>query len=67
MINITINNEPHDLEQGSTVAAIMELLKIEKRGTAVAVNDKVVPRSEHPNYVVNHGDRIEVIRAVGGG
>lgn len=34
---------------------------------AVEINEDIVPRSQHPKFVLNDGDRIEVVRAIGGG
>jgi sulfur carrier protein len=34
---------------------------------AVALNEKVVPRANHPATKVGDGDRIEIIEPVGGG
>jgi thiamine biosynthesis protein ThiS len=33
----------------------------------VAIDDRVIPKSEHSSTTVKGGERIEVIHAVGGG
>ena len=34
---------------------------------AVEVNEEVVPRSEHGEYCLRDGDRVEIVHAIGGG
>ena len=34
---------------------------------AVEVNRDIVPRGEHAARALHHGDRIEIIHAIGGG
>ena len=63
----TINGESRDVGAGTTLERILADLEIPPKGTAVAVNDRVVPRTEHAKYTVREGDRIEIIVAVAGG
>lgn len=50
---------------GDVVTAVAQVS--EGRGVAVAVNGEVVPRHLWHETSVGDGDRIEVLRAVGGG
>lgn len=45
-----------ELEEGHT-----------RRGIAVALNGRMVPRSEWPRTVFSSGDRVEIVRAMPGG
>lgn len=67
MIEILINSESHRFDTQITIENILKNLKIKIEGTAVAVNNKVVPRSMHPEFNLFDGDRLEIIRAAGGG
>lgn len=62
-----INGEERTLEDGLTVAGLLELLGTPKNGIAVARNDRVVSRSSQHHERIEDGDRIEIIRAVSGG
>ncbi|HEX9996953.1 MAG TPA: sulfur carrier protein ThiS [Abditibacterium sp.] len=53
--------------QAQTVAQLLESLQISPIGVAVAVNDQVVRRTQHAEFAVSEGDRVEIIRAVQGG
>lgn len=67
MITVKVNNEVRKIEPQTTIRKILEELKIPREGSAIAVNDKVVPRSQHEIFHISDGDRIEIITAVGGG
>ncbi len=64
-----VNGEARDLEPGTNVADIVRLLQLPRdgRGSAVAINGEVVPRSQWPQRTVVDGDAVEVLTAVGGG
>ncbi len=63
----TVNGEARQVEEGTTLRALVEALGLHPGAVAVAVNGEVVPRAEHAGRTVGEGDRVEVIRAVGGG
>lgn len=66
-MRLTVNGEEREFDEGLTVAGLLALMKVPKRGTAVARNDRVVQHSEQAGVFVKAGDRIEIIRAVAGG
>ena len=68
MIEIVINGEKRSMPEYSTVRRLLEELGVAQReGTAVAVNMEVVPRTAHAATVLQAGDRVEIVQAVGGG
>jgi sulfur carrier protein len=64
---VRLNGKERELPEGATVKALLEELGSDRPGVAVAVDGKVVPRSEHADAPLHAGAVIEVIRAVGGG
>ena len=66
-MDVVINGAPSTIEAGQTIAALLEALALPVDGVAVAVNLQVVPRSRHHETPLRDGDRVEIIRAVGGG
>ena len=66
-MTITLNGEPRDVDDGTTVAALLDALGVRADGTAVALNDGVVPRARHAAAPLREGDRLEIIVAVAGG
>ncbi|MBL1432940.1 MAG: sulfur carrier protein ThiS [Gammaproteobacteria bacterium] len=64
---IELNGEPHPFVPSATVADLLTQLELAGRRFAVEVNLEIVPRSGYGEYVLNAGDRVEVVQAIGGG
>lgn len=65
-MNVTINNKP--VETGaSTLKELALQLELPEKGVAVAVSNKMIPRSEWENFAITEGVSIIVIRASCGG
>lgn len=63
-MRLTLNGEPHEIPAPAVVA---DILPVETRGLAVAVNGEVVPRAEHASTALAEGDTVEIVTAVQGG
>jgi sulfur carrier protein len=66
-MRMTINGEERDVADGATIASLLAGLALQRDGIAVALNDDVVPRSDHAVRTLHDGDCIEIIVAVAGG
>lgn len=66
-MNIRLNGDHYPLEEGATVAALIDALALKGRRIAVEVNEEIVPRSAHSAHRLKEGDRVEVVHAIGGG
>lgn len=66
-MRITVNGEPYELSEGSTVRTLIEALQLTGGPVAVERNGDVVVRSEHSTSVLREGDVIEIVHFVGGG
>ena len=64
---ITLNGEPVEVAEGTTVAEVVARLCTSDRGVAVAVEREVVPRSRWADVVVPPGARVELLTAAAGG
>lgn len=67
MIEIELNGAPHRLDANIPVQALVEALQLSQQSLAVAVNRQVVPRAQWPQRILQAQDRVEVVRAIGGG
>lgn len=67
MMHILLNGEDRELAGGLTVAGLIEQLGFAGRRIAVEVNENIVPRSAHAATVLQEGDRVEIVHAIGGG
>jgi sulfur carrier protein len=66
-MEILVNGEAREVPAGTTLERLVDLLALERRRIAVAVNRSVVPRSDFGARTVAAGDRVEILEAVGGG
>jgi len=68
-VAITLNGEPHELAEGTSVESLVQSLGApgNGRGVAVAVDGEVVPRGAWAATALGAGARIEVVVAVQGG
>jgi sulfur carrier protein len=63
---VTVNRQQVEVDEQTTVAALLESLGYPDRGIAVAIDFSVVPRSSW-NTRLFDGARLEVVTAVQGG
>lgn len=66
-MKILVNGEERQFPQSLTVAELLAELGLAGRRVAVEVNREIVPRSRHGVYLLKNEDRVEVVRAIGGG
>ncbi len=66
-ITIQLNGSARQIAVGMTLDDLLGVLEMTGQRVAIEVNENVVPRSEYPNTVLQQGDRVEMIRAIGGG
>ncbi len=66
-MQITVNGETRQIDKGLTLAALLEQLELAGRRIAVERNEAIVPRARHAETVLEEGDAIEIIHAIGGG
>ena len=65
-MKVTVNDEAVDIDEDTTVSALLTLLGFGEKGIAVAVDWAVLPRSEWDSTLAD-GARVEVVTAVQGG
>ena len=66
-MNIQLNGEHRDIPDDATVTQLLDLLAYTGRRVAVERNGAIVPKSQHAQTVLEEGDRVEIVVAVGGG
>lgn len=66
-MNIQINGETQQFPDSLTVTQLLEALQINGKRIAVELNQQIVPRSAHDTQMVEDGDHLEIVHAIGGG
>jgi len=67
VITVSINGEPRQLPQAISVTAFIEVMGYSGKRIALERNGEIVPRSAFANAILNDGDQLEIVVAVGGG
>lgn len=66
-MQIQVNGEARELPAGATVEILVASLDLGGRRVAIEVNEVLVPRSTYSATLLNEGDRVEIVHAIGGG
>jgi len=66
-MRVRLNGQEREVENGATVAALVESLGLAGQPIAVEMNRRIVPKSRFRETTVNEGDTLEVVTFVGGG
>lgn len=65
-MQILVNGESKVLPTDTSLASLIRELRLEGR-LAVEINHEIVPRSQFEQYLLQDGDRVEIVHAIGGG
>jgi thiamine biosynthesis protein ThiS len=66
-IEVRLNGEPDEIEEGLNVGELLARLGVPVAVAIVERNGEVVPKSRFGEEIVGAGDRIEIVRFMGGG
>jgi len=66
-IDIELNGEARQVEPGQTLHDLIVALELEGQALALAVNRAVVPRQRWREVALQGQDRVDIVRAIGGG
>lgn len=66
-MQVIVNGQAHEVAQDTTLSQLLSSMHIALDGTAVAVNDEIVPKSNFGNFKVNEAMRIDIFSLVAGG
>ncbi len=66
-MKLQINGESRDTVPLATLAELAAWLELPSFGSAIELNGEVIRRANHPHTPLKEGDRLEIIKLVGGG
>ncbi|MRX09753.1 sulfur carrier protein ThiS [Pseudoduganella sp. FT25W] len=67
MIEIELNGTPHLVPPEHTLHQLVDALSLTGQALALAVNRNVVPRQQWQQRVLQAQDKVDIVRAIGGG
>lgn len=66
-MQIILNGKATELEDHSSIADLVKKLMPDAKKIAVELNREIVPRSEYHDRLLQAGDQLEIVHAIGGG
>lgn len=66
-MQIELNGTPHPVTENQNVQDLIAALDLTNKSLAVAINREVVPRHLWSQRVLQPSDRVDIVRAIGGG
>lgn len=66
-MQIQFNDESLQCAEGQTVNALLAQLNQLKPGTALALNQRILPREQWEQQIVQEGDQILLFQVIAGG
>lgn len=67
MIAITVNGETRQFERPMNCVELLDRFDLAGKRVALERNGEIVPRSRYADQMLEDGDRLEIVVAVGGG
>ncbi len=67
MIEVMVNGTARAFEAPLPLSGLIERMALAGKKIAVEKNGEIVPRSLHGETLVENGDQLEIVVAVGGG
>jgi sulfur carrier protein len=66
-LQVTVNGQAQEIPQGSSIAGLLEQINVPLNGSAVELDGEIISKSQYENTQLKDGQRVEVVRLVGGG
>ena len=66
-MELYLNGQARQFESALNITALTQRLGLEHQRIAIEVNRCIIPKSMHISYILQEGDHVEVIQAIGGG
>ncbi len=66
-MKIQLNGNEKQLENGSTLKQLIDNEGLFNKRLAAEVNQQIISKTEHTDFILHEGDKIEIVHAIGGG
>ena len=66
-ISIELNGEARNVGDSDSVQDLIDALSLTNQALAIAINREVVPRAKWREHRFAVGDKVDIVRAIGGG
>lgn len=66
-MQISVNGQSREITPGSTLESLVSDLDLGEKRFAIEVNEELVPRTTFAGHLLEEGDQVEIVHAIGGG
>lgn len=66
-MKVLVNNKETELPEGKTIADLARLLELPEKGVAIALHNRMVPRTQWSEHMLQPNDSLVIIKAACGG
>jgi sulfur carrier protein len=66
-MDITVNGTTRAVPDQTRASELLDALGLTGKRLALEINREIVPRSRFDQHVIQPGDRVEIVHAIGGG
>jgi len=66
-MDLIVNGNVMSVPEGLTIEGLLDSLGVRRQYTAVAVNREIAPKHAYADTLLREGDRVEIVRPMGGG
>ncbi len=66
-MEITLNGETTEIPEHTTAHQLLGIADLAGKRVAMEINCEIVPRSTYETHSLRTGDKVEIVRAIGGG
>lgn len=66
-MEIFVNGESCQVEESYSILQLLEEMDLVGKRLALEINEEIVPKSRHTEYLFSAGDKVEIVNAIGGG
>jgi sulfur carrier protein len=66
-MHITLNGDRQDFPDKLSANELLRALGLTGKRLALEVNREIVPRSTFDSHIIQPGDQVEIVHAIGGG
>ena len=66
-MDILLNGDSRTIPDNTTASQLVEILGLTGKRMAMEINAEIVPRSTFDQHIIQAGDKVEIVGAIGGG
>ncbi|MBE9525476.1 MAG: sulfur carrier protein ThiS [Proteobacteria bacterium] len=66
-MEIFVNGKSRQVEESFSALQLLESMELVGKRLALEINEEIVPKSRHAEYLIAAGDKVEIVNAIGGG